>query len=87
MGFYMELLNALEQRSPAFWYQGLVSWKTVFPRTGVGRCGGVGGMLQVVMQVMGSHGERQMKLHSLTCRSPPAVRPGVGGGGGLGAPC
>ena len=38
--------------------------------------GGGGGMVQAVMRAMGSDGERQMKLHWLTCRSPPAVRPG-----------
>ena len=33
-------------------------------------------MVQVVMQAMGSDGERQMKLHSLARLSPPAVWPG-----------
>ena len=33
-------------------------------------------MVQVVMRAMGSDGERQMKLRSLACCSPPAVRPG-----------
>ena len=31
--------------------------------------------VQAVMGAMGSDGERQMKLRSLTHRSPPAVRP------------
>ena len=35
-----------------------------------------GGMVQAVMRVMGSDGERQMKLRSLSRRSPPAVWPG-----------
>ena len=38
-------------------------------------------MVQAVKGVMGSHGERHMKLSSLARRSPPAVRPG-----GLGTP-
>ena len=33
-------------------------------------------MVQEVMRAMGSDGEQQMKLCSLTCCSPPAVRPG-----------
>ena len=42
------------------------------PQTvGRGRRGGV----QAVMRAMGSDGERQMKLHPLARRSPPAVRP------------
>ena len=46
----------------------------------------MGGMVQAVMRVMGSDGERwgvmgsnaerQMKLRSLAHRSPPAVQPG-----------
>ena len=35
----------LRQRSPTFWHQGPVSWKTIFPRMGAG--GGV--MVQEVM--------------------------------------
>ena len=34
-------------------------------------------MVQAVRQVMGSDGERQMKLSSLTHHSPPAVWPSV----------
>ena len=37
-----------------------------------------GGMVQAVMRLMGSDGERQMKLSSLVCCSPPAVQPGLG---------
>ena len=37
---------------------------------------GGGGMVQVVMQAMGSDGERLMKLCSLVHCSPSAVRPG-----------
>ena len=33
-------------------------------------------MVQAVTRAMGSDGERQMKLHLLTRRSPPAVQPG-----------
>ena len=50
-----------------FWHQGPLSWKTIFPQTG-GREDGSGGNA--------SAGERQMKLHSLTRCSPPAVLPG-----------
>ena len=32
-------------------------------------------MVQVVMLAMGSNGEQQMKLHSLSYHSPPAVWP------------
>ena len=35
-----------------------------------------GGMVQAVMRVTGSDGERQMKLRSLAHRSPPAMWPG-----------
>ena len=36
-------------------------------------------MVQAVMRAMGSDGEWQMKLRSLACRSPPALRSrGVG---------
>ena len=38
--------------------------------------GAMVGMVQAVTLVMGNDGERQMKLHSLTCCSPPAVWPG-----------
>ena len=34
------------------------------------------GVVQAIMRVMGSDGERQTKLYSLDCCSPPAVRPG-----------
>ena len=52
-----------------FWHQGLVSWKTVFARSGAG-------MVRAAMRAMGSDGGRQMKLCSLARRSPPAVPPG-----------
>ena len=54
-----------------FWQQGPVSRKTIFPGTGVGV-----GMVQAVMRAMGNDGEREVKLHSLTRCSPPAMRPG-----------
>ena len=38
--------------------------------------GGSGGGVQAVMRAMGSDGEWQMKLHSRTCHSPPAVQLG-----------
>ena len=44
--------NYVDQWSPAFSHQGLVSWKTVFPLLGV--VGGVGGTVQAVMPAMGS---------------------------------
>ena len=31
------LVDYLDQRSPTFWHQGPVSWKTIFPQTGVGK--------------------------------------------------
>ena len=34
---------AVEQRSPTIWHQGLVSWKTIFPRTGLAGEDGSGG--------------------------------------------
>ena len=67
----------VNQRSPTFWYQGPVSWKTVFPRTGAGVRG------ELVQAVMPTMGEKQMKLRSLTCHSPAArpipnrLRPGT----------
>ena len=36
------MLSAIWQRSPAFWHQGPVSRKTIFPRTGVGETDGFG---------------------------------------------
>ena len=59
--------TSLRQRSPTFWHQGPVLWKTIFPQTG-GSGDGSGGNV--------SDGERQMKLRSLACRSPLVVRPG-----------
>ena len=35
----------------------------------------MGGMVQAIMRAMGSDRERQMKLRSLACWSPPAVCP------------
>ena len=35
-----------------------------------------GGMVQAVMRAMGSDGEQEMKLRSLTGCSPPAMCPG-----------
>ena len=51
-----------------------VSWKTIFPQTGVGGDGG--GMVQAVTRAMGSTEEQQRKLRLLACCSPPAVQPG-----------
>ena len=52
-----------------FWYQGTGFIEDSFTMDGVG------GMVQEVMQAMGSDGEQQMKLRSLA-RCSPAVRPG-----------
>ena len=57
----------LEQRSPTF-----VSPGTGFVEDSFSMDWGQG-MVQGVMREMGSNGERQMKLHSLARRSPPAV--------------
>ena len=59
----------VKQQSLTFWHQEPVLRKMIFPRTR-------GGIVQVVMQAMGSDGEWQIKLHSLAHHSPPAVRPG-----------
>ena len=64
--------NIVQSSGPQpFWHQGPVLWKTIFPqmRWGYGSGGNV------------SDGEQQMKLCLLIRRSPPAVRPGVGGVG------
>ena len=53
----------VEQWSPTFWHQGPVSEKTIFPWT-LGEEGLE--MVQVTMGVMGSSGEPQIKLHSLS---------------------
>ena len=52
-----------DQGSPTFWHQGPVSEKTIFPWT-LGEEGLE--MVQVTMGVMGSSGEPQIKLHSLS---------------------
>ena len=62
-----------------FWYQGPVSWKTIFPWKWWQ------GIVQAVMRAMGSDGERHMKLRSLTCRhlllcGPVPNRPRTGRG-------
>ena len=60
----------VRQQSPPF-----VASGTSFMEDNFSMDGG-GGMVQVVMQAMGSDGERLMKLCSLACCSPPAVQPG-----------
>ena len=63
-------LLLLEQWSPTFLVRG-----TGFLEDNFSMDGAVGGMVQAVMWAwaMGSNGEWQMKLHLLTCHSPPAV--------------
>lgn len=61
-----------DQGFPAFWHQGPVSEKTIFPWT-LGEEGLE--TVQVTMGVMGSSGEPQIKLHSLSGCSPFAVWP------------
>ena len=51
VGWHAVPSRLLEQRSRPFCHQGLVSWKTIFLRTGGG---GLGGMVQAVMWAMGS---------------------------------
>ena len=63
--------SALGQRSPTFLAPETGFVEDTFSMDG----GGGGGRVQAVMWAMGSNGERQMKLCSLTCRSPPAVQP------------
>ena len=60
------------QRSPTFLAPGTGFVEDSFSTD---RGGGRGGMVQAAMRVMGSDGAQQMKLRSLACRSPPAVRP------------
>ena len=40
---FSETYVSLEQQSPTFWYQGLVSWKKIFTQTGVGEIAGLCG--------------------------------------------
>ena len=62
---------SLEQRSPTFLAPGTGFMEDNFSTDR----GGEEAMVQVVMRAMGSDGEQQRKLRSLTRRPPPAVRP------------
>ena len=67
--FFPNSINkTLEQWSPTFLAPGTIFVEDSFS-TDVG-------MVQAVMQVTGSDGERQMKFGLLAHHSPPAVQPG-----------
>lgn len=85
--FFYHSTHPLEQRSPTFLAPGRVLWKTIFPWTCAGEVGR--GELCSYENLMpdlrwswdgdanaGEWLQIQMKLHSLSYRSPPAMQPG-----------